>query len=528
MAPKSDNVSARPSTRTARREAKTAEQAHQKIMRGFDAGKSGRRLRAIPATGTAINTLIRSYGKSALARSRYLTTNNPYASAAKAAFTSSLVGAGIKPSSLATDPAVREAVNAAWLASADEFDADGLYDIYGLQTLVADELFEAGEVFIRFRERRPTDGLLVPLQLQILPSEMVPTEYNVTLPNRNTVNMGVEFDGIGRRVAYHVFKRHPGELWNGMNIDARELVRIPASEIMHVFKPIRAGQVRGTPNTMPGLVSAAITDLYEDAELERKRTAALFGAFTTRTEPAGADEDVEVFEGATTTENDDGTLNFTLEPGVTVDLPQGRDIKFAEPADVGSTYEPFLFRQLSRMAAGFGVPYVDMTGDLRQVNYSSDRSGLVRFRRKMEAMQHNIIAFQFLRVVWARWFTAAVRAQAIKGVTATKFVEARADVAKVKWIAPKWDWVDPLKDRQAEKLAVDSGFKSRSDVIEAEGYDAEEVDARIAADQARATELGIEFVQLPSSVIVAPGEESTIMDDASTPPVGTADENEFG
>jgi capsid protein len=63
----------------------------------------------------------------------------------------------------------------------------------------------------------------------------------------------------------------------------------------------------------------------------------------------------------------------------------------------------------------------------------------------------------------------------------------------VKWIPPKWDWVDPLKDRKAEIEAIEAGLKSRSDVIESEGYDAEEVDRRIAADHSREEELGLKF-----------------------------------
>ena len=63
----------------------------------------------------------------------------------------------------------------------------------------------------------------------------------------------------------------------------------------------------------------------------------------------------------------------------------------------------------------------------------------------------------------------------------------------MKWIVPKWDWVDPLKERQAEALAVESGFKSRSDVVEAEGYDPEEMDQRIANDKEREERLGLSF-----------------------------------
>jgi capsid protein len=53
--------------------------------------------------------------------------------------------------------------------------------------------------------------------------------------------------------------------------------------------------------------------------------------------------------------------------------------------------------------------------------------------------------------------------------------------------------VDPLKDRKAEIEAIEVGLKSRSDVIESEGYDAEEVDRRIAADHAHEEELGLKF-----------------------------------
>jgi capsid protein len=84
------------------------------------------------------------------------------------------------------------------------------------------------------------------------------------------------------------------------------------------------------------------------------------------------------------------------------------------------------------------------------------------------------------------------------------FAESPAPYLAVKWIPPKWDWVDPLKDRKAEIEAVDAGLKSRSDVIESEGYDAEEVDRRIAADHAREEDLGLSFSRATSRQAEAP------------------------
>ena len=80
-----------------------------------------------------------------------------YAANACEAFASNLVGDGIKPSSLIEDPALRDRVQRLWLAWTDEADADGLTDFYGLQAMVAREMFVAGECFVRLRPRRAED-----------------------------------------------------------------------------------------------------------------------------------------------------------------------------------------------------------------------------------------------------------------------------------------------------------------------------------------------------------------------------------
>jgi len=478
---------------------KTAASSAAKII-AFDAGKAGRRLRSVPTSVAAINAQIRRYGRSVLARSRYLAANNPHAASAKETFVSALVGCGIMPSSLSTDPDVKKGLETAWYDWTDEADADGLTDLYGLQAIVASEMFEAGECFIRLRPRFASDGLSVPLQLQLLPAEMLDLSYNVVLPNNNRIECGIEFDAIGRRVNYHFWRQHPDTdvIFNGIAAGLRTIV--PADEVLHLFKPMRAGQVRGVPHTLSSIVTLAILDQYEDAELERKRIAALFGAFVTRPTP----EDPSHPLGDPTELGADAKPAMALEPGATIDLEPGEDVKFAEPADVGGNYEAFLYRQLLKAAAGFGVPYAAMTGDLRQTSYGSIRAGLIEFRRRIEAMQHSVMVYQFCRPIWNRWVADAVLAEAIP-VSPADFERNKRDIVRVKWMPPKWDWIDPLKDLQAEKLAVDNGFKSRDDVVEAGGYDPAENDARIAAGRDRAEALDLEFGNpIPMAVIAAP------------------------
>ncbi len=136
---------------------------------GFEAGLANRRLKGFQPSRAHLNTLIASAGADITARARWLVRNNGYAANAIESWAGNVVGAGIKPSSLIGDAALKALVQTLWLEWTDEADADGFTDFYGLQRRAAREVFIAGEVFFRFRPRRPEDGLVVPLQLQMLP-----------------------------------------------------------------------------------------------------------------------------------------------------------------------------------------------------------------------------------------------------------------------------------------------------------------------------------------------------------------------
>ena len=132
-----------------------------------------------------------------------------------------------------------------------------------------------------------------------------------------------------------------------------------------------------------------------------------------------------------------------------------------------------------------------MTGDLRSTSYSSMRGGLVEFRRRITAVQKHTMIHQFCKPVWKMWIQEAAIAGYIPISSAQLVSEPK--LARADWVPPRWEWVDPLKDLKAEQLAVECGFKARSDVIVSTGADPVEVDRRIARDRSREAELGIVF-----------------------------------
>jgi lambda family phage portal protein len=147
--------------------------------------------------------------------------------------------------------------------------------------------------------------------------------------------------------------------------------------------------------------------------------------------------------------------------------------------------------QFRAVAAAMGVTYEQLTGDLTQVNYSSIRAGLLEFRRRVEALQHGVIVHQMCRPIWNAWMDQAVLEGSLALPGYATDAKVRRDYQACKWIPQGWQWVDPLKEADAMKAAIRCGLMSRSEAISANGYDAEDVDREIAADNARADGLGL-------------------------------------
>jgi lambda family phage portal protein len=262
-----------------------------------------------------------------------------------------------------------------------------------------------------------------------------------------------------------------------------DTVRVDASEVIHLFRPLRPGQIRGEPWLTRALVKLNELDQYDDAELVRKKTAAMFAGFITRMAP----EDNLMGESAP---DANGVALAGMEPGTLQILEPGEDIKFSAPADVGSSYAEFMRQQFRAVAAAMGITYEMLTGDLTQVNYSSIRAGLLEFRRRCEALQHGVIVHQLCRPIWRAWMDQAV----LEGtLNLPGYRQSQRQYQAAKWIPQGWKWVDPQKEYNAMKLAIRAGLMSRSEAISGNGYDAEDVDREIAADNARADDLGLVF-----------------------------------
>lgn len=453
----------------------------------FEASGTGRRLGTWGTSAAGPSSVVSNNINTLRSRSRQLIRNNPLVDGGTDSYVANIIGSGINPRWQIDDPGLKKNLQDLWDDWTDEADFYGNLNFYGLQSLACRGLIDAGETLARLVPRPPEEGLSVPLEIQLLEADHLDEAYSTVGENGNEIRMGIEINGEGKRVAYHLWPEHPGEAFiTRRNIAQR--IRVPASEIIHIFKPLRSGQMRGRPWLSSIIIALHELDQYSDAERVRKKTAAMFGGFIT--ESAGIPGDLTSFFGKKDAADSQGRDVIALEPGTFPLLPRGMEVAFSHPVDVGQTYEVWIKQQLREIAKGMGVTYEQLTGDLTGVNYSSIRAGLLEFRRRVEQLQRDIIIFQFCRRVAHAWMDAAVLSSAI---AIPGYFPNRRIYRRIKWRPDGWPWVDPVKDIAAAKDSVRSGFSSRSKVVAEKGDDVESIDRENAQDNDRADELGLVY-----------------------------------
>ena len=397
------------------------------------------------------------------ASARHLVANNGHAESAITTICDHVVGWGItakpKPKNAKASDIWEK-----W-AGTTACDADGRQDFAGLQHLVMRTVVEAGEVLVRRRLRLPTDDLPIPMQIQVLEPDFLDTaKTNVKLPNGGRIVSGVEFDAIGRRAAYWLFREHPGSA----TATAQASTSVPAESVLHVYRQDRASQVRGASWFSPVLLKFKDFDDFDDATLMRQKVAACLAIVTTDVD--GTATPIGTVDPANPTIEE-------LQPGAMVNLPTGRTATVVDPPSVRE-FSDYTRTTLRMVATGLGVSYEDLTGDYGDVNFSSARMSRLRHWARVEDWRWRMLIPQFCDPVWG-W---AMQVAAIMG---------SGEVLRAGWSAPPIPMIEPDREGLAYQRNIRTGIMTLSESIRERGYDPEELLNEMAADNKLIDKLGL-------------------------------------
>ena len=433
------------------------------------------------------------------ARSRELANDNDYAKRYLQLVKSNVIGTEgiqLQPRPPREDGTIDELdaqeIKRAWLDWGKPYQCsvDRKLSWVDIQNLAVESCARDGEILIHMIDT-PGDGH--GLRLRCIPAEYLDERDSYDLPNGNRLVMGIEYQDDGQVVAYHV---RTTKVRSWINIfPEKDLVILPAADVIHLHKTDFADQARGAPWLHSAIRRLHMAGKYEEAELFAAYAGACkMGAYTegevdslTPDEIVGDDDDsIDELEGEHVEQLEIGTIKR---------FKKGTTFEFFDPTHPTTAFDGFMKFILQGAASGLGVANHSLTGNLSDVNFSSIRSGVLEDREQWRALQAWVVAHMHDRI-YERWIRAAM----LNGTVRLPFRKLESKYLVRKWQPRGWPGIDPKKESDAHLQNIKAGLTSRTRILADQGIELEDVYRELEREVARAEELGIDVSQLDQTM----------------------------
>src|SRR6185437_11883055 len=276
-----------------------------------------------------------------LKNSRYWERNSAYANKLIDLFEAFTVGSNglhIVPSS--SDEDWNEAASDWWRDWCEQPARDNFQSFGMLQGLMAREWFVGGEIFLNLTSD-PSTGRPA---FQLIESHRVETPGDKGQYEGNGITDGVETDQAGLPTAYYVRQRDTSSFYGQSSLMAGATqmlnystpgtyARVNASNIIHIFEPVRAGLNRGLP--MLYAVERDLHDLddLQDLEMQKAKENART-AKVVKSKAGEAPSSANLYRQKYSTQTQDAAGNsVTKNMPQFYEITQGGDVIYMQPGE---------------------------------------------------------------------------------------------------------------------------------------------------------------------------------------------------
>lgn len=301
------------------------------------------------------------------------------------------------------------------------------------------------------------------ISLRVVRPDACPEWLNRTGNNGNWIRNGVEVEPETYRPVAYWFDAREEDNTAAVMFRGRthHLMRVPASDIAHVFTQNDECQMRGVPLVHAALKNGKMLEEFNAAELVAARDEANWiGVFKA---PLGRESELKQLDEDA---EEQGRLRRHSRKGHDVVLPEGWDYEAKVPQHPNREVTAFKATMKRDLANALDVEYANFANDWAGVNFSSVRAGTLSERDSWMTLQADFID-QLCTPVFRAWLGSFL-SLSVSGQFALADYERLAEHT---FRGRRWAWVDPMKDVNAAAVAVAHHWKTDAQVAADYGCD---------------------------------------------------------
>lgn len=303
---------------------------------------------------------------------------------------------------------------------------------------------------------------------------------------RDIVN-GVEYAPDGRRAGYHVtLQRTKSDAARGWVPSLSETRRIPAGEAIFPRYVLRVNSTRGVPFLHGPLSIFDRLDGYIDSETLAAQISSNMVYLLTRAADDGSDLPGQSNYSDPNADGDtQKAITAALQhvPGMVLQgLPGEGVTTIGGDRPDNKVFEPYIITVARIFGVGVGMPLEYVLLDWSKTSYSSGKGALNVAHRSFRGWQR-ILTGEHCTPWYRRQIALAIAAGDLPVPRGSD--GAPADPYRFEGIFPAWPYLDLQREAQADRLCVETGTKSRAQIIRSRGEDPERVFGEIEAESER-------------------------------------------
>lgn len=402
-------------------------------------------------------------------RSRYLSENHPVIQCARNNFVNNVVGdAGVVSQPATQWSELNKRIADRWWEYMEGVDIGREMTGAQQQRQLAGEMFDGGDCLVSNVIAPTRYSIPQGPAVELFPAEQVDFGSNNLMGRMtaegHTIRQGVEYDALGRRMAYHVFKELPCD----GAVATIETRRIPASDAVLAMFRQRPGQLRGVPLCVAAIETTREQGFHKEANMMLAAAAAMVGIY---------------YEGVTSPQqlnsknpwpirDANGNPLVELKPGMIGAGPSNVKPHVIAPNVPGSQYGVVQKLLMQLIAAATGVSYSEVSGDYSDATFSSERARSLYMRKIFKPAQL-VIGQVYNRPVYRAFIRWEITFGSLRDTLTSEQRAAWAADPRLFYrrrdIAQGWEWVNPQQEAQAAEIEIGIGTRSIQEICASRG-----------------------------------------------------------
>lgn len=447
--------------------------------RGYDAASYGRSNVNWRVVNESAEMTDRYDRETVRARARDLERNSDVMNSIIGAYKRNVFGAGYRLRATAGDEKLNAKIEKLWKewCKKKNCDVTGTQNFNAMMRMIIQRKKIDGGVILL---KRYVPGGLVPFKLQALEVDELDVAETSPKNKGNKVIGGIEYNSYNCAVGYFI-KQYTID---GMT--AMESTYIEAKDVIFYYTKMRPSQIREISDMTPTITRIRDVNEFMRSISVKERILACLSVFIRRAMPesgmpgrGGGIKDTE------------GKYNYqgkTLTPGMIQYLNQGDDVQVVNPSGQATDATSYVKQEMRMISSGQGLSYETTSRDMSESNYSSARQGAIEDELTYEEDRD-----QLLEIMDEIYETFVISLVLSGKLEIKNFWGDKERYFEHKWIQAPKRWIDPLKEANANKTALNTGQKTWADMAAENGKDWKEQIDEIAEIMNYGKEKGIDM-----------------------------------